>query len=432
MTTQRDTLDDGLRALDMAAPLIGRRRAYWAGKQPAAFLTSKTIASLDARLRSLSINLPRLYVGTVCERLDLMDVTVSEADAGRLFREAGGVRLAPMVHTDVLATGSAYVTAWTDGRGRPRLSADSAETVHVHTDQLTGESVWAVRRWTDAEQSYASLMEPGRVTLFRAPAVAGHAGGPWEQVASIDNGLDAVPVVPFRRQLSTADAATGVPLPADIYDLTDALCKITADALVTSEYFARPRRWATGLEIETDENGRAIDPFGESRLLQSEDPETRFGQLDPPSMAGYVDMTKTLLGQVGALTGLPAGLLGIGSEVPSSAEALSAGENALVQRADTELAALDPAWREVGHLLASIGAGVGIDALDPGAVTTVWADTQSRTPAQDADAAAKLAAIGIPLSEILTSRLRYTPADAARIAADAERAALMANLGSTR
>lgn len=41
-----------------------------------------------------------------------------------------------------------------------------------------------------------------------------------------------------------------------------------------------------------------------------------------------------------------------------------------------------------------------------------WGDTQSRTPAQDADAAAKLAGIGVPLAALLP-RLRFSPDDVA-------------------
>lgn len=428
--THLDDLHTGLRALDEAAPLIGRRRAYWRGEQPAAFLASKTVAALDSRLRQLSINIPRLYVSTLADRLDLLEVTADD-DGGR-FRAAGGRRLAPLVHTDYLATGAAYVTVWTGRDGRPTLSVDSGETMTVHTDPLTGEPEWAVRRWISGDYAYATLIGPAEVTMYRAPATASYTGGQWSRLQGLSNGLDAVAVVPFQRTLSVADAATGVPLPADIYDLTDALCKVTADALVTSESFARPRRWATGLEIEIGPDGKPRDPFGESRFLQSEDVDTRFGQLDPPSMTGYTDLVKTLLGQIGALTGLPAGLLGIGTDVPASAEALAAGENGLVQRADTEQLALDPGWRKVGELLAAVDLGVPLDAIGPDDVSTVWGDTQSRTPAQDADAAAKLHAIGVPLAELLTSRLGYAPADAARVAADAERAALMANLGAAR
>src|SRR5699024_5378356 len=98
---------------------------------------------------------------------------------------------------------------------------------------------------------------------------------------------------------------------------------------VTSEYFARPRRWATGLEIEEDDDGRPIDPFGDSRLLQSEDPETKFGQLDPARLDGYNDLSAMLTQHIGALTGLPPHYLGLHGDQPANADSVRAAESQL-------------------------------------------------------------------------------------------------------
>src|SRR5699024_12524387 len=68
-----------------------------------------------------------------------------------------------------------------------------------------------------------------------------------------------VPVVPFIRRMSTDDH-DGTSVAADILDLTDAENKLMADAMVTSESYARPRRWATGLELQEDDDGHPVDP----------------------------------------------------------------------------------------------------------------------------------------------------------------------------
>src|SRR5699024_3308982 len=112
------------------------------------------------------------------------------------------------------------------------------------------------------------------------------------------------PVVPFIRHMSSDDHH-GTSVAADILDLTDAQNKLMADAMVTSESYARPRRWATGLEIEEDEDGNPVDPFGRDRSLRSEDPDTKFGQFDPARLDSYADMSATITQMVGAMTGLP-------------------------------------------------------------------------------------------------------------------------------
>src|SRR5690625_6881461 len=92
------------------------------------------------------------------------------------------------------------------------------------------------------------------------------------------------------------------------------------DAMVTSESYARPRRWATGLEIQEDDDGNPVDPFGRDRSLQSEDPETRFGQFDPARLDSYGDMSATITQMIGAITGLPAHYLGLHGDQPAAAE----------------------------------------------------------------------------------------------------------------
>jgi hypothetical protein len=45
----------------------------------------------------------------------------------------------------------------------------------------------------------------------------------------------------------------------------------------------------------------------------------------------------------------------------------------------------------------------------------LWANPETRTPAQAADAAAKLAGIGVPLSVVLADTLGMTPAQVDRV-----------------
>src|SRR5699024_12591944 len=100
-----------------------------------------------------------------------------------------------------------------------------------------------------------------------------------------------------------------------------------------SEFYARPRRWATGMEIEEDEDGNPVDPFGEGRFLQSESPETKFGQLDSSRLDGYTELLASLTQQIGALTGLPPHYLGLHDDQPASADGIRAADAQLTARA---------------------------------------------------------------------------------------------------
>ena len=429
-------LDKADTKLTAAAALMSRRLAYYDGRQQSAYLARDAARNLNATLRQLSVNYPRLVCSALGERLDLIGAeSHTNTDAAALvwamFSAAGGEDMATRVHTDRLALGACYVTIWAAESGRLTLTEDTPDRMTVYSDPATGARLYAVRIWTnpDTNNRHAAIMHPDRIERWTSKA----SQGAWQQDGDpIENPFDAVPVVPFARRLASTDNENGTPAPQDIYCLTDSLNKITGDILTTSEYYARPRRWATGLEIEEepvlgddgmpllDSDGKmimqAVDPFGDSRFLQSEDADTKFGQLPSADMSGYASTVQTITQQIGALTGLPPHYIGLAGDQPSSAEATNAAENQLVQRADTEVRALTGPWADVlGFIDAHRQEAPRIAALPD--LRPLWGDTQSRTPAQEADAAAKLHGIGVPLAELLRRPLHYTEADAARITA---------------
>lgn len=414
-----DTLTGALAQLEARAGEVRLAASYLAGEQPAAFLSKKSREALDKRLGRLGVNFPRLIVNSRVERLQPTGFAIGGADPDpdlwSMFRRAGLVRLADLVHTDYLGLGAAYVTVWPAmraGRSTPTATVDNGLTMHVERDPATLEPLHAVRRWTVAGKAgsnttRAVLLEPDRITAYRTTTPDAYATGAWVAESVTDNPLGLVPVVPFIRRAHSGDRH-GTPAVADIRDLTDAHAKVLADSMVSSEYYARPRRWATGLEIEEDENGNAVDPFGESRFLHSESSDTKFGQLEASRADGYADLLAVLTQSIGALSGLPAHYLGLHGDQPANAESLRAAEAQLVAMCYSDHRQLGPDWAEVVALLHALTRPDG-DDLDPMDIGTVWASPEARTPAQSADAAAKLAGIGVPLRSLLADPLGYDP-----------------------
>lgn len=400
------------------APLTALR-TYLRGQQPAAYLSKKSRDALDDRLKVLGVNYPGLIVSARTDRLAVTgferdtddDGTPDETSAHlwRLWRGAGLVALADLTHADYLGLGAAYVTVWADEAGRPTATADNGLTMHVDRDPVTLAPVRSVRRWTKGGQSHAVMIDAEHVSTWRAAGEdAPASAGAWTRTGEQPNPLGILPVVPFVRRESTDDTDTGTSAVEPVLTLTDAVAKVLADALVGSEYFARPRRWATGLEIEEDEDGNPVDPFGEGRLLQSESPDTKFGQLDPSRSTGYTELVAVLTQQIGALSGLPGHYLGLMGEQPPNADSVRAAEAPLVRLALGDQRQLDPAWARVAALLDYVD-NPDRDPIDPGTIRTVWESPESNTPGQAADAAAKLAGIGLPLRRILADPLGMDP-----------------------
>lgn len=411
MTAQQDLRDD-LERIEHRTVKLNPYRQHWNGTPDGAFMSKASRDALEGRLGRLSVNFPRLLVCSYVDRMTLTGWTGEQGDADAAawarHRAAGLVARAELVHTDRLMYGSSYVTVWPEAHG-PAVVLDNPFTMTTDTDPLTGTVRRAVRTWKHKGAQHALVIDAETVTRWRCDAPDLGSAGQWSIVgkpspsAFTADGL--VPVVPFIRRMSTDDH-DGTSVAADILDLTDAENKLMADAMVTSESYARPRRWATGLEIQEDDDGNPVDPFGRDKSLQSEDPETRFGQFDPARLDSYADLSSTITQMIGALTGLPAHYLGLHGDQPAAAEGVRAAEAQLTSRVYSELRQMDEPWSRVAGLvaLASDRDLVAMPRLEP-----EWASPEIRTPGQAADAAAKLHGIGVPLRSLLSNTMGWTP-----------------------
>ena len=412
--TELDQLRADLDRIDQRRQKLAPLRKHWQGEPDTAFMSKASRDALDNRLARMSINFPRLLVTSYVDRMNLTGWTgpdgTPDAEAWQRWRAAGMVEGAELVHTDRLMYGAAYVTVWPEAAG-PVPVLDSALTMTTDMDPLTGAVSRAVRTWTHRGRAHALVIEADSITRWRCDTEDGGAAGDWRPVTPPTLspwGADGiVPVVPFIRRQSIGDY-DGTSVAADILDLTDAENKIMADALVTSEAYARPRRWATGLEIEEDDDGNPVDPFARGRSLQSEDPDTRFGQFDPARLDSYADMSATITQLVGAMTGLPAHYLGLHGDQPAAAEGVRAAEAQLTSRVFSELRAMDRPWARVAGLLQL---AADRDRAEATTYTPEWASPEIRTPGQAADAAAKLHGIGVPLAALLSNTLGWEPTD---------------------
>jgi len=412
------------RALDARTPDLARLDNYYRGTQPLAYLSREASEALGGRLRSFAVNYPRLVVDSIAERLTVTGFRTEgpdsepDADIWRIWRVNGLEEASAQAHTEALALGSAFVMVWAGPDSRtPRVTVESASQVSVVRDPASREILAAGKRWTDAGRAYLNVYERDIITRYvsRATVAAGGtipADG-WEVRDTLDNPLGVVPVVPIvnRGRLLDVD---GVSQMEDVLGVTDALNKVLSDALVSSEFYARPRRWVTGLEVMEDDDGNAINPFSNEagRLWQSENPETKFGQFDGARLDGYSDTVATLTQQIGALSGLPPHYLGLFGDQPASADAIRSAEASLVATATARQRSFGAAWADVARLVIAVRDGVDPASVD---VETVWESAETRTPAQAADAAAKLASIGVPLVSVLESTLGYSPAQIDRV-----------------
>ena len=402
-----------LARLDRAQPVVRTRDMYLRGEQPMRFTKDKMAPVFGFRS-----NLAEVAVTAVAERINLESVTASinfptgavdvSERARALVQDSDFPMLLQSLITDMLAVGSAYIIVWVDGMGRPVVTGESAEQVAVTRDPITGGVTGAVKRWQVVDSAGGLKEEhvikygPTRIVNLKRDDTRGKL----TFVSSVDNPLGVVPVVPLIN-IKRLNDETGSSVIDSLAPLLDALNKIIVDMLITSESVARPKRYATGVVLEDDEDGFIADegftadsespaddsagvesPFKDSDdLWISEQAEAKFGQLAGADLGGYKTAVDLIIQQIMAVTSLPGHMVGVTTANPSTAEALRASEVALSSNADSRVRVINRPVEWAVRLLVALDYGVSPALVE---VNNQWATTATRSVAQEADAAVKL------------------------------------------
>ncbi|WP_459963277.1 phage portal protein [Nocardia sp. IFM 10818] len=402
---------------------------YYRGEQPLAFLSPEAKVALGNRFGRYAVNIPRLAVNSLAERLRVTgfeNVDIWDDWLRNNLDQTSGV-----VHREALRLGNSHVIVWADRYGRPVASPESATQVAVLTDPGSRQVFAGVKRWQTNTTTEAFLYKPDEIVRLRANQTGATTVG-YDVIARIPNPLGRVPVVPFingdallnfgdNPPNSNPVTTYGLSEIDDLACLVDALNKVGVDMLTTSEFNGRPRRYATGIELTEDAEGNEVSPIGENdRMMISENENSKFGQLSGATLDGYEGAARLLLGHITAISTLPPHYLGIFSENPTSADALRASEASLTARAENKQGMFGQAWEDVARLMVAVRDQTDPDRVNP---RVKWADPSTRSVSQEADAIVKLYAAGLLPRETALSRLGYTDAEildmrAAAIVAD--------------
>ena len=432
--TINDELQPLTRALDTEQANLARLDKYWQGTQPAAFMAPDARKALGNRLSSTAVNYPRMIVRSRAERLHVTGFRTEGPDAKpdaalwSDWRRCHMTEGSGMAHVDALLFGRSYAVVWADSTGAPTISVESPSQMVAEFDPLTREVRRAFKRWVDpmAQRGFGVLYEPEKITRLTADARAGDPAAlgatSWTVAEVIANPLGVVPVV----QVTNAGRLLellGVSEIADALPLVDALAKLLNDAMVSSEFFARPRRWATGIEIAEDDDGNPISPFSDApeRVWMAEGDNVKFGEFSPASLSGYTDLAALLTGQIASVGNLPPHYVSANAEQPASADAIRSSESSLVARCYELQATFGRGWADVAKLMLAVRTGADPRSLD---VETVWASPETRTVAQDVDATSKMVGLGLPLALAAEELLHWSPAQVERLRVAVRQAAI--------
>lgn len=446
MPTETDQLLAQLKryseVLDGRVPQVRELEDYRDGNHPLPPLVQDTkLTNAYRTLMQLSgSNWPGLIVGSVEERLEIQGVRFGDEEADddvwSIYQANGLDAESSMLHDSTLTTGRGYAIVWGDGTRdpQPKITLEHASLCVVEYEPGSHRKRrGALRRWKDGGSWYANLYTPEFLFKFQA---AGE-DCPTEMTAwqrrevigeewPLPNTLGEVPVVEFavNRSLRPAPFGTGRGEFATNLRHIDRINYKVFSGLVALTWSGFPLRYVIGDPIfyekkddGSDDKTKPIAPFDAvaSAVAQFTNKDAKVGQLPEANVDNY--SPEMDIKHLAALTKTPAHYL-LGEMVNLSADAIRAAEAGLISKVRRHHRSLGESWEEVTRLALRVK-----DPEDPRGhdekAQIIWKDPESRSLAERADAATKLASIDMPWQGIASLVLGLTPQEIARL--DAQR-----------
>lgn len=408
---------------DSEIPDLKLMDAYYEGTQPLSYLAPEIQSELNDRMRQLVINWPQLIVDALDERLDVegfryADSEGTETDLWDIWQANDLDEGSQQAHVDALALRRSYVIvgANADDESMPIVTAESALEVFAERDPRTRQVTAGIKRWDEPAAAGAGPTKMAQLYLPKMRCTFEHVKGAWSEVDRDEHGVGQVLVVPLANRPRLRHAEGTSELRA-VIPVSDAACKVASDMMVSAEYHAMPRRWATGMSRDdfADENGQPLGAMSAlaGRMWVTESENVKFDQFPEAQLSNFHETINVLARLVAALTGLPPAFLGLATDQPPSADAIRAGEARLVKRAERRQRAFGEAWERVMRLTMLVRDG----DLDPQTrkLETVWRDPSTPTYAQKADAVTKLHQAGLLPDEAAWEELGYSAVKIARL-----------------
>lgn len=376
---------------------------YYRGAHPMPWVHKKARTAYRELMKQATSNFPQLVVDSLNDRLTVegfrLEDDTADKDAWKLWQEADLDVFSPMIHSQALVTGYSYVSAIPGGVPK----AESCFEVFHESDPgdifsvRVGMKVWPNRfdkKW------YGRYWNDGVLVKLEAPLEAAtmrdesrpsdlsySIPGPEKWELREESELATSPWVPFVNRPDLDGWGWGEF--EDVVPMIDRINTISAQMLLAGELAAFKAKWATGIDIPTDDDGNPQEPFSAAldRLAVSENEHARFGTFDSTDLKQYQDALNQAITHLAAITRTPPFML-LGNLTNLSAEALKATESGLVKKALQRQVSFGESWEQVMR--------IALDRPEATDAETIWRDPENVSESQHVDALTKLYTMGLP------------------------------------
>lgn len=312
-------IENALQTLSANAARYDKTERYYNGEHDLKFATEKFQTAFGDLFREFALNLCPVVCDSVADKLAVAGFSLDSGpeDAAKaadlLWRRRRMPMLSAEVHREALRNGDAYVIVWPNAEGEAIFHPNrAAQIAAFYDDESSSEITLAAKCWrADDGRVRLNLFYPDRIERYitrreqeaRFPDAKEFVAYGRESV--VENPFGKVPVFHFANNAGIGMAGRSE-LDAAI-PIQDGLNKSVLDMLVAMEFSAYRQRWAAGIEIEYDTEGKAIAPFrsGVEHLWIAGDPNARFGDFESAKLDQFIKVKDSFRTDIASVTGTP-------------------------------------------------------------------------------------------------------------------------------
>jgi hypothetical protein len=421
-------------------PLVQLYEDYYEGRQRLGFMTSTFRKTFGQMLAAVNDNWMPLVVRASVERLGIQGIQLEGDPEGTdkawgIWQRNEMEEDAPLAFTEASKHGEAYsLTWWAErpgvfGRFFSRRSGVEARITVEHPAQMVvarapGERrriAAALKRWCEDDGTLmCTLFLPDRIYRFWRKDGQREKWQPYQRPgvpAEERNPLGVVPVEPLVNDphmlpcypptalLSAPHFVPRVALGlgrsdlADVISTQDQINLLLCHFLVNSEFRSFMQRWATGLEVPEDDDGKPVEPYTAAidRLWVNEDGGGKFGTFEQDDPRPILEGIDGRVMSIASRTRTPGHYLPRPTGNFPSGESLKAAETGLVQKVNDKKTP-GGGWARRTTSLAFAVEGNDRRARAPKVIS--WKPVESRSESEFVDSLVKKLAIGVPHEQL--------------------------------
>lgn len=436
-----------------------RLNAYYRGEHQLRFASPEFREYFGQRYRGFSDNWTQVVADSPVERLTPIGIKAAGADRAdqdlwRVWQVNGLDADAQLGFLGAGIARRSFVLVWgdPDDESTPEVTfEDARECVVAYEPGSRRKRRAGLKRWQDGYSEYATLYLPTETWKFKRPLLRqmkslNMAGVDelleWEPRDTGEepnpqtNPMGVVPLVELpNRPMLSDDPLSDV---SGTVAMQDAINLLWAHLFTSSDYAALPQRVVLGADVPKtpilDDKGQVVGErpvelakFAKDRVVWVEGEQAKIAEWSAADLTSFTKVIEVAVGHIAAQTRTPQHYL-IGRMANLSGDALIAAETGLVKRTEEKQMWFGQALREVFRLIA-LAQGDDAKARSITAGKLLWADAESRSHAQLADALLKLHSMGFPF-EWIAARYGLTPPEVTDVLLMKEREMSMDPVGA--